>query len=202
MNNDESLFIDCKHKYNVPSLSRFLSLSPPISLASYLCLYLCLFSVLTAATLKTTVQSFTLNLVVQSLTMTLMMKNHYRVSAPANPSTPSKVLIFFGDITWHWGGQWWCQHVVDMLQVRMKEPYQWWKENYFPWWKRTKVTAGPEYGGTWKRRDTSPPPTSKSSWTAVPKVLWPTYDLHITSTWVTHVLHMSCICTTYVLHMS
>uniref|UniRef100_A0A3Q0RGM5 Formin binding protein 1a n=1 Tax=Amphilophus citrinellus TaxID=61819 RepID=A0A3Q0RGM5_AMPCI len=54
--------------------------------------------------------------------------------------------------------------------VKMRALCQWWRGNYFLWWKKTRVTAGPECAGTWKRRDTCQPPTSKSSWTAAPKV--------------------------------
>ncbi|KAF7646969.1 hypothetical protein LDENG_00179840 [Lucifuga dentata] len=77
--------------------------------------------------------------------MTLMMKSLYRALVPASPST--------------------------LFKARMKAHCPCWRENYFLLWKKTKVTAGPEYAGTWRRRDTSPPPTSKSSWTAMLKVL-------------------------------
>lgn len=88
------------------------------------------------------------------------------------------------------------------LQVRMKELCQWLRENYFLWWKKTKEMVGPECGGTWKRRDMSPHPTSKSSWTVVPKVPWPTYDLSMTFTWPLHDLHIISVWPTNDLSMT
>lgn len=82
------------------------------------------------------------------------------------------------------------QTQIGSLQVRTKELCQWWKENYFLWWKKTKEMVGPECGETWKRRDMSPRLTSKSSWKAVPKVPWPTYDLSH------HCWHLNNLCVT------
>lgn len=74
--------------------------------------------------------------------------------------------------------------VIDHPQVRMRALCQWSRGNYCLWLKKTRVMAGPECAGTWRRRDTCQPHTSKSSWTAAPQVPWPTYDLYMTFKWL------------------